>query len=235
MKDITLYYAPDNASLIVRIVLEELNCRYQSVLVDRRFNEQRSEHFLKLNPSGLIPVCVIDNVVITETAAIVLHLAESEGSSLVPVSDNTQRATFLRFLFFLSNTLHADLRQLFYAEKYVGDDVKKQADYRQRVRTRIAGHLRLLETDYALTSQPYFFGSQLTILDIYLAVCLRWLQLYPLIDRGWFEWSDYPALYTMTEALQQRRAVVSACEVDGISGAFFTSAEDANPSNGSAL
>jgi len=47
---ISLHYAPDNASLIVRIVLEELALPYETVLVDRSASAQSSDAYLKLNP-----------------------------------------------------------------------------------------------------------------------------------------------------------------------------------------
>jgi len=233
MTDITLYYAPDNASLIVQIVLEELGLPYESILVDRSKNAQSSKDYLTLNPTGLIPVCVIDGNVVTETAAIVMMLAEKQGSSLIVSPDSGSRSAFLRWLFFLSNTLHADLRQLFYAEKYVAQP--DEADYRLRARVRITQSLNILDGQYQTQSHEYLFGTDPTIVDFYLAVCLRWLQLYPLIDRGWLNLKDYPALYTMAGAAQQREAVIRACQHDGIDGDFFTSAADANPSVGSAL
>ena len=105
MKNITLYYAPDNASLIVRIVLEELGYQYQSVLVDRSIHAHQNERYLKINPTGLIPTCVIDGVVMTETAAISLSLIESAESTLAPGLASAHRPDFLRWLFFLSLSL----------------------------------------------------------------------------------------------------------------------------------
>lgn len=235
MNNITLYYAPDNASLIVRMVLEELQLPYQSVLVDRGKNEQQGDEFLRLNPTGLIPVCVIDNAVLTETAAIMLYLAETAQSTLAPEHHAPERASFLRWLFFLSNTLHADLRQLFYAHKYVGSDAARQQQYRDAARQRITANLQILEQQYQHSAQCYLFGESPTLVDIYLAVCLRWLQLYPLADRGWFTFPDYPALLSMAGVLQQRPALIKACQPDGIGNDFFTQARDAKPTAGSAL
>ncbi len=45
-----LHYAPpDNASLIVRLALEELGQPYQTVLVDRSVTAQASTAYLKIN------------------------------------------------------------------------------------------------------------------------------------------------------------------------------------------
>ena len=37
-----LHFAPDNASLIVRLALEEMGLPYRAQLVDRRLSEQQS-------------------------------------------------------------------------------------------------------------------------------------------------------------------------------------------------
>ena len=52
---LTLHYAPDNASLIVRLALEEAGLPYRTVLVDRAANAQRSPAYMALNPAGRIP------------------------------------------------------------------------------------------------------------------------------------------------------------------------------------
>jgi glutathione S-transferase len=235
MSDITLYYAPDNASLIVRIVLEELGVSYRSVLVDRSIDEQHSESYRQLNPTGLIPVCIIDGAVVTETAAIALVLAEAARTTLAPAMESPERPAFLRWLFFLSNTLHADLRHLFYAEKYVGDDALRQARYREVTRARITSHLAMLETQYEQSAFTCLLRREPAIVDIYLCVCLRWLQLYPLVDRGWLTLADYPQLAALARSLERREAVIRACGQEGITGKFFSEASDAVPPEGSAL
>ena len=54
--NLRLHYAPDNASLVIRLALEELGIPYDTVLVDRRSGQQKSAGYLALNPNGLIPV-----------------------------------------------------------------------------------------------------------------------------------------------------------------------------------
>ena len=44
-----LHNAPDNASLIIRLALLELEVPFETRLIDRRIKEQSSEAFLKLN------------------------------------------------------------------------------------------------------------------------------------------------------------------------------------------
>jgi glutathione S-transferase len=51
-----LYFYPANASLAPHILLEEIGCEYELVLVDRAANAHKSDAYLRLNPAGLIPV-----------------------------------------------------------------------------------------------------------------------------------------------------------------------------------
>ena len=51
-----LHYAPDNASLCVRLALDAVGAPFQTVLVDRAARGQKSQRYLALNPNGLIPV-----------------------------------------------------------------------------------------------------------------------------------------------------------------------------------
>lgn len=71
-----LYYYPSNANLAPHMLLEELGVPFELVLVDRDRNEHKGAEYLKLNPSGRIPVLVDGDLVLSETAAICLHLVD---------------------------------------------------------------------------------------------------------------------------------------------------------------
>ena len=82
---IQLHYFPSNASMTPHMVLEELGVPYELVLVDRTNNAHHSPEYLKLNPNGKIPVLVDGELVLYETAAITLHLADTHaGAGLAP-------------------------------------------------------------------------------------------------------------------------------------------------------
>ena len=107
-----LHYAPDNASLIIRLVLDGAGIPYRTVLVDRAARQQDSPAYRALNPTGLIPTLETPVGPISETGAILLWLADTHH--LGPGPADPDRPAFLKWLFFLSNTAHADLRQIFY-------------------------------------------------------------------------------------------------------------------------
>jgi glutathione S-transferase len=57
-------------------MLREIGRPFELRLVDRTRNEQKSGEYLRLNPNGLIPTLVDGSLVLFETAAIALHLAD---------------------------------------------------------------------------------------------------------------------------------------------------------------
>jgi len=227
---IRLHFAPDNASLIVRLVLEELGVPYDSVLVNRAAQEQQGAGYRALNPAGLIPVLETPDGPLSETGAILLWLADRHGR-LAPAPEAAGRGAFLRRLFFVSNTLHPMLRMTFYPGKYVGDDPQAQAALCATLQTphpvnmSLPGALALLDRDWA---------DDLSVVDCYVACLLRWSALYPVGQAGWFDLADYPALRAMAERLEQRPAVAVARQAEGLGPHPFTAPEYADPPQGSA-
>lgn len=227
-----LHYAPDNASLVVRLALEEMGQPYETVLVDRTRREQAGEAYRRLNPNGLIPVLETPQGPIFETAAILLWLGDTHGQ-LVPNARSDDRAPFLKWLFFASNTLHADLRLLFYPEQHVGQ--AHRAALQDGARGRLLRHLEILETA-ASAGNAWLCGPRPSALDLYLACQLRWMAIYPAgSETIWFELDRYPTLYDMCARLEARPSVQAAVLAEGLGARPFTAAAFPQPPEGSAI
>ncbi|SLN19365.1 Glutathione S-transferase GST-4.5 [Roseovarius litorisediminis] len=229
-----LHYAPDNASLIVRITLEELRQPYETTLVDRAAKAQKSLGFLALNPSGLIPVLETPHAVMFETGAILLWLVDRH-ERLGPPPDDTQRGDFLKWLFFVANTLHPALRMVFYPDQYVGTDEATQGRLRSHMQGEITRHLDKLEL-VAAKSPGWFAGPDVSVLDFYVAAILRWLALYPAPKGGadWFSIDQWPHLYEMATRLEHCRCVTAAIKAEGLGQTPFTAPRYPTPPEGSA-
>jgi glutathione S-transferase len=63
-------------SIRVRWTLQELGVDFEPIRVNLLAGENRRPEFLKINPAGKIPVLVDGDLVLTESVAIVLYLAE---------------------------------------------------------------------------------------------------------------------------------------------------------------
>lgn len=225
-----LHYAPDNASLIVRLALEELGVEYQTVLVDRNLQAQKSAAYRALNPFALIPVLETPDGPMFETAAILLWLADRHGA-MAPAPQAGERAVFLSWLFATSNGLHTDLRQLFYPALYAGDHPPA---HRALCIARIRAHLDRYES-LAAAGHSWFNGAAPSVLDYYLAVARRWLVLYPRGNPGGIDPAHWPRLHAMSRRLEARPAVQTAIRAEGLGPAPFSSPVNAAPPEGSAV
>ncbi len=227
-----LHYAPDNASLCVRLALLELGQPFETVLVDRRTGDQRSAAYLALNPMGQIPTLVTDHGPMHETGAILLHLADRHGPGrLAPAPDDPARAMFLTWLFWLANTLHPQLRMIFYPERHIG--AGHESALNQMTRARITDSLTILDARLPALA-PWLGGPQPSILDCYLAPMLRWLALYPAGTTAWFTLSRWPGLLATARAMEQRPSALAAATAEGLGPYPFSRPILPTPPEGSA-
>ncbi len=163
---------------------------------------------------------------LAETAAILLWLAETQGRMAPPPGDPA-RGPFLQALFFLSNTLHADLRMIFYPRRYAPG---AEAALHAAVTDRLRGHYALLE---GWAGQGRLGGPQPSVLDIYTAVTLRWAALYA-PGGAWFDPAPLPRLMAMAAQLELRASVRAAARAEGLGEAPFTRPRPCQPPEGSA-
>lgn len=224
----TLHYAPDNASLVVRLVLDGAGIPYRTALVDRATRAQDSPAYRALNPTGLIPTLSTPDGPITETGAILLWLSDTHR--LGPSPGATERLVFLKWLFFLSNTAHADLRQIFYPHQYCPVDA--HPGHREIMTARMLGHFALLDT--AALQHPGLFAAGKP-LGAYVITLTRWAALYPEDALRWFTLGDFPALAALALAQEARVETRVIARAEGLGPNPFTRPEQPNPPEGSVL
>ena len=226
-----LHYAPDNASLIIRLAFEYRGLPYRTCLVDRSVNAQASAPYRALNPNGQIPVLETPEGPIFETGAILLWLADTHGG-LGPQTDSSERAAFLKWLFFISNTIHPAMRMMFYPEKYIS------TDHSTALRSGLKAQLQqsFLRLDKIASTGPAWLGAKTpTILDFYCAALLRWPALYPISeDRSWFSLSNYPALFDICVNVERLACTAALRSAEGLGPSPFTNPHLPNPPIGSA-
>ncbi|MFU8835995.1 MAG: glutathione S-transferase family protein [Roseovarius sp.] len=222
-----LHYAPDNASLVIRLALEAIGEPYETALVDRAARAQKSLAYLSLNPAGLIPALETPDGVLFETGAILLWLADRHGQG-APAPKAADRGDFLKWLFYLSNTAHPTLRMSFYPEQYLaggGDSLRRSAQ------ARFGECLDILETRAA----PWFRADRPSLLDPYLACLMRWRALYPARAGVTFAPHRWPRLFAMLGRLENSPATRAAITAEGLGAHPFTAPDYPDPPEGCAL
>ena len=236
-----LHYAPDNASLIVRLALLELGLPFQARLVDRTVRAQDSAEYRALAPTGLIPALDMGDQVMFETGAILLALADRGRSGspaqLCPAPDSPLRGDALKWLFFIATTLHADCRLHFYPEKYAGK-TPAPPDFCAATRARLLVHIALIEG--AARAQPDLFWQAgsfdgPSLLTLYTLTITRWLRLYPEGQETWLDLADFPCLFALAGRLDLRESALQAARDEGLGIAPFTAPVFPNPPEGSPL
>ncbi len=225
-----LHWVPDNASLVIRLALEEMDVAYDSVLVDRGSGAHKSAKYLKINPAGLIPALETPDGPIFETAAILLWLADRHGK-MAPTPGHSDRGAFLKYLFFTSNTLHVAARMRFYPDQYLGANATSHETLRTHLQGEFRRHLDLLEAAYATSDGG--LGSYLSVVDVYVACICRWCMLYPKDEaKDWCQISQWPHLLAMADRLEACDCTQVAISAEGLGPNPFTNPVHPTPPQG---
>jgi glutathione S-transferase len=87
-------------------MLEELDVPYELRFVDILKGAQKAPDIIALNPMGKIPILTDGDVLVTESAAIALYLADRYSfGKLAPALDDPARGTYLRWSLFAPSVI----------------------------------------------------------------------------------------------------------------------------------
>jgi glutathione S-transferase len=174
-----LYEFAPTRSIRARWTLQELGVDFEAIPVDLRKGEHRRPEFLKLNPAGKIPVLVDGDLVLTESVAIVLYLADEYPEKRLLPRDLGQRAHALRWLLFAATELEQPLwrisRNTFLypePERQPSDVVIASREFREMAAV-VEEHLR---------GRDYLVGDRATVADFVMAYTLDWGSEQKLLD-----------------------------------------------------
>ena len=102
-RGITLYHSPASRAFTAYWMLEELGVPFEVRTVDIRKGEQKAAAYLKLNPAGKVPTLTDGPVVVSETPAIAIYLADRYGyGSLAPKINDPDRGAYLKWMVYSS-------------------------------------------------------------------------------------------------------------------------------------
>jgi GST-like protein len=160
--------------LKVSIGLEELGLSYN---VHRVFlgGEQLTPEFTKLNPNNKIPVLVDDGLVVSESGAILIYLAEKTGK-LLP-KDAMARIKTIEMVMFQMASIGPMMGQLIV---FRGPWQNKAPEVSTRYFKEVSRLFGVLNK--RLEGNEYLAGSEYTIADIALLPWIRSAQLFPFLQ-----------------------------------------------------
>lgn len=151
-------------SVKVAIALEELGLPYTLHGVNIRQGEQKAADFIALNPNAKVPVLVDSAadgspLTITESAAILVYLAEKAGK-LLPAA-GPERARVFEQLFFHASGLSPAFGNAGFFTKFAPEPIPLAIDRFRAEGQRILGLLNEI-----LAKQAFIAGQALSIADI---------------------------------------------------------------------
>jgi len=167
-------------------------------------SEGARQRLAQVNPVVQLPTLVLpDGTVMTESAAITLHLADVTGNhELVPPAGDPTRPRFLRRLVFLVANIYPTFTFADDPARFV-TGAAAQAAFRESVDAYAQRLWGMMEDEVA---GPWFLGERFSALDIYIAVMTRWRPRRP-----WFaEHRPRLAAVALAAEVQPRLAEVWA-------------------------
>jgi glutathione S-transferase len=200
-----LFYAPGAASLCVHCLLVELGVPH--ALEPVQLGEASAE-YRRLNPFGRVPTLVIDREPVSESAAILMLLAERypDAGFMGPGSD-IGRAKWMEAHLYLSTTLATAFRDWFYADKD-GDPAGAEA-VRALAKTRIEAVWTDLDAKLS-DGRPYLLGETISTVDLQALMLMRWSRN---MERPATSW---PNLSPYIDRLRARPAFQETCRREGL-------------------
>ncbi len=202
-----LYYSPGSANLVVHLTLLEIGVAHTLERIDLEAGQQRSAAYLAINPDGVVPTLVVDDVPHGEAAALAMLLVERHPeAALAPPPTSSTRAEYLQRMLYLANTLQPLFRQWFYPGDHLPDGA---ATIKEAARIGIEAAWSRIDAQLAAHG-PYLLGDLFSVVDLYALMLMRWSRNMP---RPATEW---PHLAALAARLKSRPSWQQVCEAEGL-------------------
>jgi len=166
-----LYGMGPTRSLRARWALQELDAQFEFVPVDLQAGEHRHPDFLRLNPAGKLPVLVDGDQVITESAAIVMYLAEKYADKGLMPASLQDRAQAYRWSFFAVTELEQPLWRIA-RHSFVYPEAKRLPADIALAREEFLEMAAVL--DQHMEGREFIVGERISIADCVTAYVLDW-------------------------------------------------------------
>jgi GST-like protein len=173
MAPYTLYGRPGWGSTLVEAQLCGLGLPFEYAEVPDLFRSETGRRDLaRHNPLAQVPTLRLpDGSMLTESAAITLHLAEATGrDEFVPASGHPARPRFLRWLVFLVANVYPTFTYADDPTRFVRGEAAAK-DFGAAVDDHRCRLWRIVETE---AGAPWFLGDRFSALDVYVATMTHW-------------------------------------------------------------
>ena len=204
-----LYYSQGACSLAPHMILEEIGKPYEAIEISFDKGDGEKPEFKKLNPTGAIPVLVLDDgKVVTENVAILSYLADLKPEAkLLPQAGTFERTRALEWLAFGATYVHHSFGAIFGAE-FVTSTPGGAAEVREKGRERASQHFDQIEIRLGQIKTPWVLGSNYSVCDAYLFVFFSWAKHLK------FDLSRWPNYSALASRVAERPASLRALKAE---------------------
>lgn len=194
------YFHPSPNPLKVALFLEEAALPYELVPVDTRIGEQHDPAYKAINPNAKTPSLVDGDVIVFDSNAILLYLAEKTGKFLPPNTPK-DRAKMLSWLMFAATGIGPYSGQAVHFKHFAPESI----DYAiNRYDFEAWRHWDIINAQLGKTR--YMLGDTYTIVDM---AVWGWARAVPFI-LGDEAWNKLPNLKRLIDEINARPAAQKA-------------------------
>lgn len=197
---LTFYFNGSPNPSKVGLFLEEAGLPYEAMPIDTRRGDQFKPEFLAINPNGKVPAIVDGDVIVFDSNAILLYLAEKTGKFLPPETP-ANRGALLSWLMFVATGVGPFSGQAVHFKHFAPEKVPYAHDRYQYEAKR---HFSVL--DQHLAKHRYMVGDTYTIVDMDI---WGWARMIPFI-LGEDAWAQLPNLKRLFDEIDARPAATAA-------------------------
>jgi glutathione S-transferase len=207
------FYSPGSCALASHVALEESGLSYTAVEVNLHKGDNDRPDYRAMNPLGRVPALDIDGRLLTETTAILNHVADSvPEAALLPAWGSPDRIRALEWMAFLASIVHPGFRAIFRPDRFATEpESAAVAEIRRRGLVNAAEAMGIVEQ--RLDGGPYALGDRFSLCDAYLLVFFIWSRREITAPHM----PQTPVLDALGERLWQRPTVQAALAGEGLS------------------
>jgi glutathione S-transferase len=174
-----LYEFAPTRSIRARWALQELEVDFDAVSVNLLAGEHRRPEFLAINPAGKVPALVDGDVVLTESVAIAVYLADKYPEKRLLPADPRDRAQAMRWLLFTTTELEQPLWRIA-RHKFIYPEEKRLPGDIALAREEFVAMAGVL--DRHMEDREYVVGDRASVADFVLAYTLDWASIGDLLE-----------------------------------------------------
>lgn len=171
-----LYGKLGSGAASVHAALEIIGAPYRLVETASWEPNAAFDELLAINPIGQIPTLKLpDGTALSESAAILIHLADAHPAAQLLPADTAARAQAIRGLVFVAANCYPCITIIDYPERFCAnadDDESVKERIRKGTRDRLHRHWEIFADMFP--ARPYLCGGHIGALDLYATVVSKW-------------------------------------------------------------